>query len=908
MSVARTVALDQPGANPPDPRIGTDSASGRSSPHDDPTPDGSDGPPPASIGGHPIVAELGRGGMGVVYLAYEPSLERHVALKTVWTRGDAPESAAEVRQLLHEAQIAGQLCHAGIVPVHRIGFDAEHGAYYTMRYVEGRTFDDVLDARRAEDTDVLEEFPRRRLVRLFLYICRAVGFAHQHGVMHRDLKPSNLIVTPHGEPFVIDWGLACRTEVVDRAGRGGTMGYLAPECMRGSKDVGPASDVYSLGAILYEILTLQMPTGVDSPAECVDRTLHGEIEPLDPSRVWAPLVPLVTRCLALDPADRFADANALADELEDVLEGRSSLRDFVRIDGRGDAPDESPLLIDGSVASESGAWVLAPSTALRTPVAMSGEWRAELDIVVPTDLCAWGVAVEVSPDTDERNAYLRLHLGRSERVTLGLARQGRLVGRSLDLRPAPGSCCRLGLIAEGSRFVVTVDGRKVLDVHEPFPLSRSHLRVANGREPIRMRRLRLRARGAPLYLSFLSLPDQLVHQCRFAEARDLYLELHRAHPDRGEGHTALYKAALCATALGRPAQAVREFCQLEGGPLDHACALGLAHLGTVEGTLDWGNTALADAYLRHRDRRTRRELWFALMNLVDTAQYDSAAARADMACNLLADLRPDGPDAEQLTLMLLDACRADGGPGVMRRTAMRLVESFPDQPAVVEQALLSLHYGGLDELAISLVRNALPAAIDACSSSDRRIRLLLMDAEVALAFGDQHAAHTALERAREAVPEHHPDQVWTMGWSALARWLASDSPAVLVLADRAHDAGPAATTQAAHLGLLEALAHVDRGDGRSARARLETLSAADHLWGRTAEAMLSRATASEFADTVRHYPRRLVPEAAFYLAEYKRCVGEHDGGRDLFTRIADEWVDRALFQRVSRQRCAAVVG
>jgi hypothetical protein len=279
-----------------------------------------------------------------------------------------------------------------------------------------------------------------------------------------------------------------------------------------------------------------------------------------------------------------------------------------------------------------------------------------------------------------------------------------------------------------------------------------------------------------------------------------------------------------------------------------------------------------------------------------------------MACTLIADLRPDGPDAEQLTLALLDACRTEEGPAAMRRVAMRLIETFPEQPAVVEQALLSLHYGGLDELALSVVGNALPTAVESCSSSDRRVRLLLMRAEVALAFGDHQAAHAAVERARQEVPDRHPDRVWTLGWSALARWLAADSAAVLALAERPRVAGNAATTQAAHLGLLETLARVDRGDEPSARARLADLSTADHLWGHTAEAMLARASAAEFADAVSHYPRRLVPEAAFYLAEYQRCAGDRDRGRELYARIAEDWVDRALFQRVSRQRCATVGG
>ena len=854
---------------------------------------------PARIGGHPIVTELGRGGMGVVYLAYEPALERHVALKTLADRGD--EDPAVVTRLLEEARTAGRLSHAGIVPIHRIGFDAEHGAFYTMRYVEGRTFAAILGARRDEDPDVIEQFPRRRLVRLLLDVCRAVGFAHTHGVLHRDLKPSNMIVTGHGEALVIDWGLACRADAVHVSGRGGTLGYLAPECVRGAHDVGPASDVYSLGAVLHEVLTLRVPCEARTPKEIVERTLHGNVESLDPTQVWAPLVPLVRRCLALDPQARFVDANALADELENVLEGRAPLREVAVLDEHAGIASDERWTIAGGLDRHEDGWRLAAGGSITTIPPAVGEWRAEFAFEVPRDLCGWRIDLGVLLEAADEQPYLDLVVGRDERISVSLWRRQRLVGRCLDLRLVPGGTCRAVVRAEGSRFVVVVDDRTVIDVHEPFPLSRSNLRVTVRGVELVFHELHQRARGAPLYLSYLSLPDRLVHQRRFGEARELYLELNRAHPERAEGHAALYKAALCAIELGDLAQATREFCELESGPLDHACALGLARVGIAEGNLDWSTTALADAYRRHSDVRTRRELWFALMNLLDHLPASGQDERVERAGCLLAELDPQSDDAEQMTLLLLDRTRADQGAGAMRRLAMQMLETFPGSPGVVEQALMSLHYGGLDEIAMSVVGNVLPAALRSCNSVDRRVRFLLMGAEVALAQGEHRWALEQLGRARAEVPPRHPDQVWTLGWTALARWLSDEPEAVLELAAN-EGAARVASTQSGHLTLLQALASTACGDHEKAAARLATLRASDHLWGRTAAAMLDGCGADRFARLTVRYPRRLLPEAAFYLAEYQRCARVGDRGQDLFARIADEWCDRALFKRVSERR------
>lgn len=857
---------------------------------------------PRAIGGHPVVAELGRGAMGVVYLAYEPSLERHVALKTL---GSVDRETPAVRLLMHEAQTAGRLFHKGIVPIHRIGFDAEHGAYYTMRHVDGRTFGEILDGLRDEDLALVEAFPRRRLTRLFAEICRAVGHAHEQGVLHRDLKPANLIVTRQGEALVLDWGLACRTEAIATAGRGGTLGYLAPECLRGDDHYGPASDVYSLGAILHEILTLHRPIEATTGAEVVDRTLRGDLDPIDRAQVWAPLVPVLSRCLAMDPGERFDDATSMADALEDVLDGRSPLTEAARLRVQDTSLDDVGFAADGVVARNRTDWIVGVDSGLHTRDAVRGDWRLDLECVAPRDMRSWTMDIDMVPDTEDAAPHLTLRLRRDERVTLSLLRRERLIGRSLNVRLVQGRIFRLEFGVEGSRVVVSLDGQKLMDVHEPFPSARSHLQLHARREPFALRDLRLSARGAPLYLSFLSLPDQLVHQRRFEQARDLYLEFHRAHHERTEGQAALFKAALCATELGDLAQAVGRFCELEGGPLDHACALGLAQVGLVDGNLEWGNTALIDAYQRHRDRRVRRELWFALLTLLErmpTARIDDVI---DRGCLLLDQLEPARDDAEQITLLLLDRARSEEGSSGMRRVAMRLVEEFPGQPGVVEEALITLHYAGLDEMALSLVQNAIERAIERASSPERLVRLLLMAAESALAHEEFERAHGLLAEARSTVDVDHPDHSWALGWTSLAHWLDDDPGAVLSLGVEIE--GPRGDAQSGHFGILQALAHAARGDEPAARARLEDVRVADHLWGRTATAMLEGVTIDQVGTFTHHYPRRLITEAVFYLAEFERVTGAGDHADQLFGVLADGESERALFRRVSHARRAAAL-
>ncbi len=241
--------------------------------------------------------ELGRGGMGRVHAAFDPLLSRQIAVKVA----RAADPAAE-RRLLEEARITAGLDHPGIITVLDAGADAEGRPFYAMRVVAGRSFvEEVAAAPPGRAT--------RRHVRTLLAAAQAVAYAHEHGVVHRDLSASNVRVGDRGEVVVMDWGLAARVEDCARGGlRCGTPGFTAPE-LAAAEPSGPASDVWSLGALLHLALAGRAPSVEGLPLGAPPRGC--------PPALWS----IARRALAHAPEDRYPSAAGFADDLTAWLDG-----------------------------------------------------------------------------------------------------------------------------------------------------------------------------------------------------------------------------------------------------------------------------------------------------------------------------------------------------------------------------------------------------------------------------------------------------------------------------------------------------------------------------------------------------------------------------------------------------------
>ncbi len=300
-----------------------------------------------------MVARLGEGGMGEVYLAFDQDLRRHLALKTV--RADSDKS--QVWRFLKEAQVVGQLGHPNIVPVYELGLTETEKPYYTMPVVHGETLHQILSSLELEHSAYLRVFSLTRLVQIFLQVTLAVEYAHVKGVVHRDIKPANIMVGEHGEVILLDWGVAkllgetevsteAKADITQSGFAVGTPTYMSPEQVTG-EEIDARTDVYALGILLYEILTLEPPF---SGKLLEVMTAHLENEPTSP-RARAPQreIPLeleqaCLKALAKNPDSRHQTARALHDEVQAWLESASDRAK--RRERAGELAGQGRLLLD----------------------------------------------------------------------------------------------------------------------------------------------------------------------------------------------------------------------------------------------------------------------------------------------------------------------------------------------------------------------------------------------------------------------------------------------------------------------------------------------------------------------------------------------------------------------------------
>jgi serine/threonine protein kinase len=277
---------------------------------------------PTTVGDYELLEELGRGGMGVVFRARQISLNREVAIKMI-LRGRLA-SEADLKRFLAEASATAKLEHPNIVPVYEVG-DVDGRPYFSMQLVSGQTLAQRIAAG---------PMSQREAAKTVAVIARAMALAHQQGVLHRDIKPSNILIADNGKPMITDFGLAkqisdsdadenlARTELTRSGMLLGTPAYMSPEQASGRRQlVGPASDVYSLGCVLYFALTGRPPFVADSPMELVMLVIEQDPPPpraLRPS-LDRDLEMIAIRCLQKPIDLRYESAAALAADLEAYL-------------------------------------------------------------------------------------------------------------------------------------------------------------------------------------------------------------------------------------------------------------------------------------------------------------------------------------------------------------------------------------------------------------------------------------------------------------------------------------------------------------------------------------------------------------------------------------------------------------
>lgn len=276
---------------------------------------------------------LAKGGSAILQTCRDSNLGRTVVMKTLHPH--LAQSEYMKSRFLREARVTAQLQHPATVPVYEIGHDVEGRLYFTMKKVEGETLREILDKQSLGDSKTIATHNLDRMLGTIIQVCNALSYAHVHGVVHRDVKPENILIGSFGEVVLLDWGVAkvwanedsefeeIEHEVLtDPSQRPGTPLYMSPEQIRGGGDnIDARTDVYGIGAVLYEILTLKEPHRGENIHETFEMILKEETIPPDqrtPKRqIPKKLSAITMKALEKDPAKRYQTMQELVDALRD---------------------------------------------------------------------------------------------------------------------------------------------------------------------------------------------------------------------------------------------------------------------------------------------------------------------------------------------------------------------------------------------------------------------------------------------------------------------------------------------------------------------------------------------------------------------------------------------------------------
>ena len=610
---------------------------------------GPDLPPPPRIGAYRILEPLGRGGMGEVFLAHDGRLDRKVALKRVRTVHLGDDELA--RRFEMEARVTALLQHPAIIPIYHFAKRRSPASgsemFYTMRPVEGRTLGELIELLREDDDTTRDDWPTARIVRLFLQATNAVSYAHSRGVVHRDLKPSNIMIGPFEEVLVLDWGVATildrleddndSTKPVKNVDTGsfrrlrpltsaqaliGTPAYMAPEQLESGR-ASPSTDVFSLGVILFELLTLRLPWSAQTVEELIEAM---RTPPPDPSLMSGArhVPPALSRAifgaLEFDETQRFSDVGSFSEAVANALEGRGrwhlvpDSRDRARwrlARGRRRSRDEGTIELRARGERESLRYfcTIPFGDNVRLEMRARTKGRVGLSLWLNTQLDSQHTIVD---------GYGMAALS-GRRRRLSLRRSGRIVAGARKPELQRGVWHRIRAERDGDHLRLSLDGKEIYSYSDPIPLTGGYVGMTAEGPGIEIRDLRVSTRGTDASVSCLAVPDAFFNRGFFDEARHAYDHIVLSQPGRNEGQIAQFRSALCSIELAKR-EAEREVAELH---LEEAGQRLRVHSGHADCCL----IALGRALIaRERDdpKALHAALRAALEHYQDDPHYETA--------------------------------------------------------------------------------------------------------------------------------------------------------------------------------------------------------------------------------------------------------------------------------------------
>ncbi len=514
-----------------------------------------------TIGRYLIIKTIGKGGMGEVLLAYDPICKRNVALKRI--RKDLTDNLTIKNRFLKEAKIASRLTHPSIIPIYSIHTD-ENGIYYTMPYVEGVMLKDILEEAKSDNyQNTRGSIPY--LIRVFLNVCEAMAYSHSKNILHRDLKPANIMIGKYGEVLILDWGIANfinaeekdepsseeGIEITKPGKIAGTVAFMAPERAFGQKATA-LSDIYSLGVILYQILTLTFPFQRRNLSYfrkyAKEEKLIDPIERAPYRDIPKELSEITKKCLNFYPEKRYQKVEEIIQDLVSYIEGKPKwlLISSLDINQKDDWAINENIFLPKYTAitqnSDFSEWV----SLLIANKEVLGNIKIEADLYLKDTL---GIGFLLSlPDLNTKfsigEGYL-LWLGFDKSPYVHLVRSNALVMEATNLDLAPQVWHNIKIEKNDTSFSFFLNNKLILTYVSHIPLAGTHSGLVFKDLNFEIKNLKLYSASNNVVINCLSVPDAFLAKKDFDSAYSEYKRIAESFPGRTEGVQALFRAGAC---------------------------------------------------------------------------------------------------------------------------------------------------------------------------------------------------------------------------------------------------------------------------------------------------------------------------------------------------------------------------
>lgn len=549
-------------------------------------------------GNYKLIKSLGKGGMGEVFLAYDEACQRQVALKQI--RTDLQKYESIQRRFLREAHIAAKLTHPSIIPIFSI-YEKGTPVYYTMPYVEGETLKQIFKQSNQSDSKIAIPF----LMRIFLNICQGIAYCHSRGILHRDIKPENIMIGKFGEVLILDWGLAEYTgqpeeeqeEIpssphLTRPGKVvGTLAFLAPE--RLSEAASEQTDLYALGVVLYQILTLKLPFKRGDIETFQKRSSYEElIDPIEaaPYRdIPHALNQIVKKCLQPMKELRYKKVADLIQDLEGFMEGRPEWIPVkeLKIDRKEDWEFQENVLLTKHIAITRSTEVMEWVNLMISKGSFAGNTKIEAFIRLGKTCSGIGFLLNI-PEAGERQDLMdgySIWIGSIDHPGCKLFRSNIEVMEAEKVCLKPEIWHLIRIEKTDSHLRVFIDDQLQCHYISHTPLGGNHIGLLLRDADLELPPLKVFIGSQNVTISCLAIPDAFLANKEYAKALVEYRQIATSFPGRTEGREALFRSGVTLLEAGLAQKKPRVKAQMlsnaleEFGKLHSTAGAPLEYLG-----------------------------------------------------------------------------------------------------------------------------------------------------------------------------------------------------------------------------------------------------------------------------------------------------------------------------------------